>query len=1039
MNKRFTTNPLARILASAALAVVAITGNVKAQNLNTQMAQANAAWKEGQYEKCQAIFSRIVKSYEHNAAMLHGPKFGIIYYRKGLCELKLASMAKRGNKLDDATKWFGRAADSFETCYKKYRNGAVGMAQTVNTTHKASLQRWAEACMGMREYKEAIKLYRKFLKERDPSRDKLLPTPGDFYVNLAICHFLMEKPEVEDGIRNFETALKNKEKMRTTDSGIVAGFLALSQSVIKLKDEKAIVDFLKKNRAEIAFEPYRMYEFTPLFMKLAGNAVEAGMYVAATNLYAMIPSTEDVVQDLKVRLEQLAGSRGIVDGNNTIEADRLQKGLAKVQAKLRSGDPDDVGVLTAMCYLHDHAGNQRGVYGALEQLERYYNKSKKREINLYNLVRVSSLIGQIMDTERYGRRFLEDFPRSDKAESVRRMMLSSLFFGGKHKKSLEVAKAAIDNIEESSAQHDVCLFVLGGSHFYLGHFEEAQPLLDQHVKHYPESKLGMHARYFQASNLTRLQDWGKAAKLLDSFIKDNPDPGKNIYLPNALYDRANCHFTQGENEQALVLLDRLEEEFPESAVIDVVHNIQGQIFESDRKYDIAETYYKKALGIAETRHNNVVAGEALSYLVGMLGDPQSGAKGKEGSRLKDAVPWYDKFMKKYPDNPYKPQVAVHGMAAMKAAGREQEGLDNLQTTIVEISRKERPYYLEECVNAFTKFFLEKEGNTPEKLKKLFYDFPGINISNKRALALLRIAIIGVYEDEIQKAKSEGQKDKEVRYTAGINSLFRDLKREFDPKDLTNTVLLRVGDYLREKTSAPKQSLPYYEELLGRKDKSGEARARLGIASVLGSSEDPGDKRKAIARLEDIIKRSGDDRKTVETALFRIVEISADLADWEKCEDAARKYLDGKFKRHSAQVSYLFALSFDKREMYNDALFYYGMVYNRYRGFIRISAPSVKRILEIMWERDLKKGDTVGTGDKQITLEMNDRQACYQLIGWPYVTGTRNIRENNLEMTDAEKEIWDEVAALVKEYENSGQIKTMEQVRKEEREAKRRRR
>ena len=35
------------------------------------------------------------------------------------------------------------------------------------------------------------------------------------------------------------------------------------------------------------------------------------------------------------------------------------------------------------------------------------------------------------------------------------------------------------------------------------------------------------------------------------------------------------------------------------------------------------------------------------------------------------------------------------------------------------------------------------------------------------------------------------------------------------------------------------------------------------------------------------------------------------------------------------------------------------------------------------------------------------------------------------MTDEEKDLWDAVAALVKKYETSGLIKTMEQVREEE--------
>lgn len=1018
-----TFKSAAALIAALSLSLL---GTVSAQNLNTQLTQANQAMQQRQFEKAQALYERITSTYDGRAPMLYGPKFGFMWYRKGICELKLANDAKRKNQLDGAAQWFEKAAKSFETCYKKYPNGAPGMAASNNVAHKAALQRWAEAKMGMKDYKEALKLFQKFQAERE-QRDKYLPTPGGFYINLAICNFLMESPKIPDGIRHFETAIKNKVKMRTSDAGIVAAFLALSQAVIEKKNEAAMVDFLEKNRADISMPPYQLYEYTPVFLKLAGTALESEMYKASFNLYAMIPDTEVVIADIKVRLDQMPGRRGIKDGDQIIEVARLESGLSKLRNKLRSGDPDDVQVITAMAFLHDQAKNQRGVYGALEQLELYYPKSKKRETNLFSLVRVASLIGEVLQTEHYGSIFLKDFPESDKVESVRRMMLSSLFFGGEYKKSLEVAEVLIDKVPKPSEQHDICLFVLGGSHFYLGNFEKAQPFLDQHVKEYPKSKLIMHSEYFQGSNLTRLQYWEKAAGFLDKFLEKYPEPSKNIYLPNALYDRANCHFAENEYDQALTMLNRLEDEFPDTAVIDMAFNMKGNIFESRAEYDEAEKYYIMALNVAEKRENKLVAGEALSYLVGMLGAEKRGEKKAPNPRIKDAVPYYDKFLKEYKNSPYKPQVVVYGMPAMRAVGREDEGLDNLQAMITQLAGDERQFYLEEVVNAFSDAFLQKKGNTPEMLKKLYYNFPGIDLANKRTLALLRIAIIGVFEEEIKKAEKAKEDDRVVRLEADIQALFRDLKNEFQPKDLTNFVLVRVGDYLREKTSAPKQSLPYYEELLSRKKTDGlEFKCMLGIADVLGKSDSLADNKKAITQLEDVVKRTNDDPPTQGGAMFRLVEISAKIGDWDAVENYARKYLEEKFTKKAAEVSFLYAVSFDKRNKLNDALVFYSMVYSRYKGFIRISAPATKRVMEILWERNLNKGDKVG--DK--TLEVADRQAAYSDIGYKYTLATRKIRENNADITDAEKEAWDEVQALVKEYESSGQVKTWEKLEEE---------
>jgi tetratricopeptide (TPR) repeat protein len=570
--------------------------------------------------------------------------------------------------------------------------------------------------------------------------------------------------------------------------------------------------------------------------------------------------------------------------------------------------------------------------------------------------------------------------------------------------------------------------VLGGSHFYLGHFEKAQLFLDNHVKTYSESKFIMHSEYFQSSNLTRLQYWERAASLLDTFLDKYPEPVKNIYLPNALYDRANCHFSESQYPPALTIIDRLENEFNGSVVIDMSYNMKGNIYESIAKFEDAEKYYLLALEIAEKRHNRLVAGEALSYLVGMLGVEKRDKK--PNPRIKDAVPYYDKFMKEYKNLPSKPQVVVYGLPSLEAVGRLDEGLENLQAIISELAGRENQAFLEECVNAFSKSFLAKKGNTPEQLKDLYYDFPGINLSNQRALALLRIALIGVYEGEIQKAIKEKDENLQGKYESSVKILFRDLKSEFNPKDLSNFVLLKVADYLREKTSAPKQSLPYYKELLSRKDKFGEFKARLGIADVMGRSDNVAENKEALKQLAEVHKRSKEDPSTQEKALFRMVEINNKIEDWKACEVSARQYLEEKHSKNTALVSYFFAQSYDKRGAINDALVNYAMVYARYPGFIRISAPSVKRVMEMMWERDLKKGESVGSGDKAIKLDHDDRQAAYSGIGSKYIASTRRIRETNQKITDEEKDAWDEVAALVKTYEGSGLVKTLAQMKEE---------
>ena len=102
--------------------------------------KASLEYKNGDYVNCQATLQQLVTNYGARAPMLHGPKLGMLYYRKGLCELKLANDAKLDNNPEDANKWFAEAAKSFETCYKQFPNKVEGKAKTTHLQHKAALQ-----------------------------------------------------------------------------------------------------------------------------------------------------------------------------------------------------------------------------------------------------------------------------------------------------------------------------------------------------------------------------------------------------------------------------------------------------------------------------------------------------------------------------------------------------------------------------------------------------------------------------------------------------------------------------------------------------------------------------------------------------------------------------------------------------------------------------------------------------------------------------------------------------------------------------------
>lgn len=991
-------NPFRRILSpllGAFLAVTFVAAPAQAQLEDTPQslnAQATNEMKAGKWAEAHKLLKKCTDRFDKVAATLYGPQFGVTWYRKGYCELKL-------KMYDDAMK-------SFETCYKKYSN--KNKEGGGNVYNKKALLYWGQAAQGAEDWGLAIRMYKKFLEERDKTKEADSYQRGAFYIWMSICNFKLEK--IAEGIQHFETALKNKVEFATPEAGIVAAFQTLVDAVIEKRDEKALLAFIDQNRADIVIEPYDMQPYSPLFLGLAGKAYNADMERSAFVLYQLIPPTQVMLEDAKSRLARLGGRVGIKDGARVIRGQNLKDSIEVLEKNVSSGGPHEVIQLSATAFLHEKYGNVRGAFAAYEQLELVYSKSKKREKHLYNLTRTASMIGEILSTEKYGSLFLKTFPNSEHVPAVRRMMLTSLFYGGEYMKCIEIAKLMLPKLEGSapSKEHDICLHVLGGSYYYTGDYKEAQPLLDQHVEKYPESSFELAALYFQASNYSRLQFWSKSAKLLDAFLAKHPDAGKNIYLSFALYDRANCHYALDEPDAALGKLNRLESEFPDAEIMDMAFNLKGNVLQSQGEKTEAEEYYLKSLALAERRENDIVSGEALYYLIAMLGEKPK--KKDAPNRMAEAVPYSDKFWEKYGDSsPYKAQVAVAQVHALGAAGRGEEALNRLRDVIAEMATRPGAAGLEEAIGSYTEVYLES--HTPDELKSHYYNFPKIRPDNKAARALLRIAVIGVFEDQVKEAGDDEQK--QIKAQAGITVLFKDLKNEFDVKDLSNFILVRVGDFIRA-TNSPMQAIPYYDEALNRDDKSYSFPALFGRAAVLAQ----GSKANQAKAIEDFKRVLADaqDKADKDRALYQMIVTQMSMDEPEAAKNNARLYLDREkgYTTRKMEVAMLLAQAYDEMGMANDALAAYVAVWNTYKGALRVSVPALKRYMELLWERNQ-------TGGK-----VADRQGAYN-AGRTFLDLTRGILEK---ATQDEIDQWKELEELVNEYVADSSVKSKEELAEE---------
>jgi hypothetical protein len=325
------------------------------EGLQEAVTKAQVAMDASRWEEALDLNKRVVSRYGlENPLGVYGAQFGAVYFRKGLCEMKL--------------KRWDAAMRSFEICYRDFPNEGVDKG---NDYQKLALLKWGEAAMGAEAWELAILRFTKFTDERDRQRDTF--AQGFFYISLAVCQYKLG--HISEGNENLEIAIRNRINFLTPDSGIIAGFQALVETALANKDEQALLDFIGKNRSGLITPQEAMQEFSPVLLKLAGDALAGGMQRAAVAIYQLVPDTSD----------------------GTTERIKL----------------------AAVALIHERSGHLRGAFAAYQQLERYFPSASGRESDLYHLVRVAVLLREEKLAQLYAGRLLVQFPGSVRLGELR--------------------------------------------------------------------------------------------------------------------------------------------------------------------------------------------------------------------------------------------------------------------------------------------------------------------------------------------------------------------------------------------------------------------------------------------------------------------------------------------------------------------------------------------------------------------------------------------------------------------------------------------
>lgn len=1014
------------------LAATAMVSLISMQELCAQqggppqrLAAAIAAMESGKWQEAQVNSDAAIKAFDRRAKQLGlGDKFGQFWYIRGVSELNL---------------------QQYEKAIKTLEEGVAKYPGKDNWFILSSYLKMAEAAIELKDYDRALACLNKLIEIRTktPSAelnkvDERLPL-GLIYALSAQCNFLSTKPNFEDGVKNIKLIANNRYKGQgVPDYPIVQAFLSMADSAINRDRPEVLLDFLKTGRSIVALEAWRLSPYAIALLNTANGALSRAtmqedekkateLLKVSQELLSLIPSMGAMEQGVKDVSDHLGSLPGIADTTVAYNKAETKKSLKALKDALATGKQSlDASSLMVTAAQYIRAGAYRAARIAYKNLHENYQDilPALREQNLYSLITISAALGEMEENRAYVNEFAKTFPESQQLKVLNTMSLESLYVDGKYEQCVKEAETTLASKTPLDPKvKETAMFVEAASLFNLGRYKDALPKLQAYLEAYPNSPNVPQLMYNMGVSYARLGQFEKASHALGRLISKYKTKEETPFLPYALFDRAMANValnTEDANSKGLEDIERLIKEFPEPALLPHVWNNRGILMERAQNLAEAEKSYKEAFEAAKKADNPSSKGEALYRLLTIVKDSKD-------DRLNDAVGYADTFWKesgKDKSVAYRLQAAVIALDVLDKVNRKKDAMDRLQETIVMISQedpeKENPL-LEMAVNSYTTAYVKditkgtgKDAKVDlEALKKHYYDFPGIKETDHLLVTMLRMAVIGVYEDVLKKIDKNDATNIST-LNAEINVSFNDLKKAFKIKDMTPFALLKIGNFLVFKTERPEEAVSYFDEVIKRGgDPKNVDMATFGLAQAYGRSKDKAQVIKGIELMEKAMTKEQSkpkpDRKNLENAQYNIAQFYFNSGEFQKAADKAYDYLKNKDNQvHKIAASMLWARAYDELKNIDQALIGYQRVNANYTGAISSSAPAMKRTMELLFERNKPKPDLDKPSDKLLAYK----------TGANYIKQTKSI-ENK--MTIEERLLWREVETLVEKYAQNAEI------------------
>ena len=893
----------------------------------------------GDFKGALPIFENAIKIYGSVGMEDYGPGFGGIYF-------------DYGNSLLQLQQW-SAALDAFKICAEEYPNPKPGgekksKIDSTNKREKLALFQWGYCEQQMKKPAEALKLFQRYLDSKPDAKE--LTSVRNAY-SLRKGGALVAVGMLDQGEAEIRRLFENKDQWKVAPQFLMQGLLELSLGWIDQSSKlgKDVIngkanDFLNKYSGSLALRPFdkARYGFGQRLKKLGFESAQAGLHTLALRYYSMIPTTDDMLADVKMRILTLPQNAAVP----VLYTDAIKN----FEDELKKEDQADLELMRLVSASWEKLGNRTACRAVYTYLAENYLKSKARPEILHEAARFSTLLGDYSSAQFYGDKFMKEFPDHRLENNVATFMLQSLFTAREYQTVMEVCEKVRKKYEPGDPARELADHLYGAALYFQGNHDEAAEPLDMFAEKYPDSDNSEAAHYYRASNYVILGKFSKAAGLLDVYLKEFP---QSKLLDLALFDRSNCYYNQEEYDGCIASIDRLKAERKDSVVLDRALNLAGDAYDAkagletddeDKNRELTEKaleYFSAAIDEGKKRNRKESAAEALA---------RSADLSIRLEKWDDAVKYYDSFFPDYEGTlPWEPQISVFTMEALEKKGRAEDGLTQLEKMINFMGNQEGHLQdielLRQAIGSYSEASVRTRG--PEKTAEIFEGFPGVNPKNQALLTWLKIQKVIV----LQGMRNNVKKDtpEYAKIDEEIDTVFKEMTN-YENENLSEFALQQIGKYLA-KTDNPFMAVPYFEELLVRTDDTFKAPADFEIGKIEMRRSDADSLNSSRERFLRVINQYQEKELIPETYL-NLGRVSVKQQRWED----GREYF-GKINKNKtwldrearAESNFNYGLCLENLDKTDDAIKVYNAVIAVYGSYGNWSCQALEKGFELAYK------------------------------------------------------------------------------------------